>query len=273
MRPAPFTLERPGTVAEVMLALAQGGTTARLLAGGQSLVPQLTRRELAVDRLIDLGGVAELRSVREDEGSLRLGAMVTVATLEDDPRVARRWPLLSECARHVGHRPIRARSTVGGALAFADPPAEVPLALAVLGAEVEIAGPSATVRVAVGSRSVAPGELITAVIIPAPARGGWGFHEVSRRFNDRALAAAAVLISDPDRTATLRVGTATATSPPRVAELPAWGADDEIDADIDIDIAGIERLDTTDDELTRRALRESVRRAIKSARERARLDA
>jgi aerobic carbon-monoxide dehydrogenase medium subunit len=268
MRPAPFTLERPGTVAEVMLALAQGGPAARLLAGGQSLVPQLTRRELAVDRVIDLGGVAELRSVREEEESLRLGAMVTVATLEDDPRVARRWPLLSECARHVGHRPIRARSTVGGALAFADPPAEVPLALAVLGAEVEIAGPTGTVRIAAGSRPVAPGELITTVIIPAPAPGGWGFHEVSRRFNDRALAAAAaVLIAGPDGTTTLRLGTATATSPPHIAELPAASTDDEID------IAGIEQLDTIDDELTRRTLRESVRRAIASARERARLDA
>ena len=270
MRPAPFTLERPGTVTEVMLALAQGGPAARVLAGGQSLVPQLTRRELAVDRLIDLGGVAELRSVCEQEQSLGLGAMVTVATLEDDPRVARRWPLLSECARHVGHRPIRARSTVGGALAFADPPAEVPLALAVLGAEVEIAGPNGTVRVAAGSRPVAPGELITAVIIPAPASGGWGFHEVSRRFNDRALAvAAALLIADSEGTATLRVGIATAISPPRVAELPAWGADD----DIEIDIDGVDRLDSTGDELTRRALRESVGRAIRSARERARLDA
>jgi carbon-monoxide dehydrogenase medium subunit len=267
MRPAPFTLYRPGTVPEVMVALGDGGPVARLLAGGQSLVPQLTRRELAVDRLIDLGGVSALRSVQVEADSsavaeARLGAMVTVATLEDDPRIGRRWPLLAECARHVGHRPIRARSTVGGALAFADPPAEVPLALAVLGAEVEIAGPGSNLRVDAGSRPLLPGELITAVTIPDLAVVGWGFHEVSRRFNDRALAAAAVLITRRDGRSILRLGTATAALPPQVVELPEWDLTGEID-----------RLDSIDDELTRRALRESVRRAIVKARERAGADA
>lgn len=264
MRPAPFAWERPGTVSEAIGALVSGGPSARLLAGGQSLVPQLTRRELTVDRLIDLGGVAELRSVRVEEDlqgrvRARLGAMVTVAVLEDDPRIRERWPLLTECARHVGHRPIRARSTVGGAIAFADPPAEVPLALAVLGAEVEIAGPNGTVRMGAGSRPIAPGELITAVTIPAPGAGGWGFHEVSRRLNDRALAVAAAVITAGS---TLRLATATATSPPHVVELPGGESADEIDV-----------LGLPDDELTRRALRESVRHAIADARERARVDA
>jgi CO/xanthine dehydrogenase FAD-binding subunit len=269
MRPAPFAWERPGTVSEAVAALASGGPAVRLLAGGQSLVPQLTRRELTVDRLIDLSGVAALRSVWVEMDpaarvtTLRLGAMVTVATLEDDPRIEGHWSLLAECARHVGHRPIRARSTVGGAIAFADPPAEVPLALAVLGAEVEVAGPSGTVRVRAGSRPVKPGELITAVTIPAPRPGGWGFHEVSRRMNDRALAvAAAVLIAEDGGASTLRVGTASATSPPRIVELPSGDLGDEVDV-----------LEHIDDELTRRALRESVRRAIGQARERAGADA
>jgi CO/xanthine dehydrogenase FAD-binding subunit len=256
VRPAPFAWERPGTVSEAVTALASGGPAARLLAGGQSLVPQLTRRELTVDRLIDLGGVAELRSVGVEVDSLRLGAMVTVANLEDDPGIEERWPLLAECARHVAHRPIRVRSTVGGAIAFADPPAEVPLALALLGAEVEVAGPSGTVRVPAGSRPVKPGELITAVTIPAPGPGGWGFHEVSRRMNDRALAvAAAVLIAEADGASTLRVGTASATSPPRIVELLGGDGVDESDL-----------FEHVDDELTRRAVRESVRHAITQAR-------
>ncbi|MDQ6779211.1 MAG: FAD binding domain-containing protein [Actinomycetota bacterium] len=261
MRPAPFALERPGTVSEAVEALAAGGHGARLLAGGQSLVPQLTRRELAVDRLIDLGGVTELCSVRVDMDALRLGAMGTVATLEDDPRIAERWPLLAECARHVGHRPIRVRSTVGGAVAFADPPAEVPLALAVLGAEIEIAGPNGSVRVRAGARHVAPGELITAVTVPSPETGGgWGFHEVSRRSGDRALAVAAAVLTPGS---TLRIATATATEPPRVLELPGLaGALDEIDV-----------LEHADDELTHRALRESVRHAVAQARARAGGDA
>jgi CO/xanthine dehydrogenase FAD-binding subunit len=267
MRPAPFTLERPGTASEAVVALAAGGPAARLLAGGQSLVPLLTRRELAVDCLVDLGGVAELRSVRVEAGAqarlrAHLGAMVTVATLEDDPRIAERWPLLAECARHVGHRPIRARSTVGGGIAFADPPAEVPLALAVLGAEVEIAGPrGGSVRLPVGSRPVAPGELITAVTIPAPATGGWGFHEVSRRSGDRALAVAAVLLTGESM---FRVGTATATSPPRVVELPGPECFGEID-----ELGSIGSID----DFTRRALGESVRRAVAGARARAAADA
>jgi carbon-monoxide dehydrogenase medium subunit len=259
MRPAPFALERPGTVSEAVAALASGGPAARLLAGGQTLVAQLTRRELAVDRLIDLGAVAELRSVRVDVSSLRLGAMVTHAMLEDDPRVGERWPLLAECARHVGHRPIRTRSTVGGALAFADPPAEVPLALAVLGAEMEIAAVTGGARVPVGSRPVAPGELIAAVTVPAPSARGWGFHEVSRRLNDRALAVAAVAFTAGS---SLRVGTATATSPPRIVELPACDHIDETDL-----------LEQADDELTRRALRESVRHAVTQARAREGADA
>jgi CO/xanthine dehydrogenase FAD-binding subunit len=246
-------------VSEAVTALASGGPAARLLAGGQSLVPQLTRRELTVERLIDLGGVAELRSVRVSVDSLRLGAMVTVATLEDDPRIGERWPLLAECARHVGHRPIRVRSTVGGSIAFADPPAEVPLALAVLGAEVELAGPNRSGRVAVGARPVAPGELITGVTISAPAAGGWGFHEVARRLNDRALAVAAAVLTAGS---TLRVGIATATSRSRVVELQGWDPADEIDL-----------LGSPDDELTRRALGESVRRAVADARERAGADA
>jgi hypothetical protein len=103
------------------------------------------------------------------------------------------------------------------------------------------------------------------VIVPAPAPGGWGFHEVSRRFNDRALAAAAVVLVAGGTT--LRVGTATATTPPSVTELPTWGTDEEIEID------GIGQLDSIDDELTRRALRASIHRAVRSARERAGADA
>jgi len=196
VRPAPFTLARPGTVPEALALLADGG---RPLAGGQSLVPQLTRRELAVERLVDLGGITELRRLDVTDAEIRIGAMVTLATLEDDPRIAARWPLLAEAVRHVGHRPIRVRSTVGGTLAFGDPPAEVPLALAVLGARTETAGP-----------------LITAVTAPAQPTRGWGFHETARRLNDRAPAVAAALLLDPD---TVRLGTATAATTPQVVEL------------------------------------------------------
>jgi CO/xanthine dehydrogenase FAD-binding subunit len=123
---------------------------------------------------------------------------------------------------------------------------------------VEIAGPDGTVRAEAGTRPLAPGELITAVTIPARPPGGWGFHEVSRRPNDRALAAAAVVVGG----FTARVGIATATLPPRVVELAEW----EGERDFDV-------LDSIEDAFTRRALRESVRPALFGARERARPDA
>lgn len=201
MRPAPFALERPGSVSEAVALLSTARDAVRALAGGQALVAQLTRRELSVDRLVDLAGIRELRSVDVGEdGSLRLGAMVTIATLEDDPRIAFGWPLLAAAARHVGHRPIRNRATVGGSIAFADPPAEVPLALAVLGAEVRRVGP-----------------LITAVSVP-PGGDRWGFHELARRPNDRAIAVAAAASS---ATGEIRVRVATGSGAPQYLERAA----------------------------------------------------
>lgn len=221
MRPAAFEIERPRSLPDAIAAVADRG--ARPLAGGQSLIAQLTRRELAVDRLVDLAGVGELRQLTVlEDGSLSLGAMVTVATLEDDERIEAGWPLLATAARHVGHRPIRNRSTVGGCIAFGDPPAEVPLALAVLSAELHRSG-----------------DLITGVTIP-PCHGNHGFHEVSRRYNDRAIAVAAVVVSPIGET---RLGLATATSGPIVG--------------------GVESITGTDYEA--RALRESARRALAQA--------
>jgi CO/xanthine dehydrogenase FAD-binding subunit len=244
MRPAQFSLERPATVAEAVAALAGGGL-ARPLAGGQSLIAQLTRRELAVERLVDLAGIAALREVRIEAGELRMGAMVTLATLEDDPLIADGWPLLAACARHVAHRPIRVRSTVGGTLAFADPPAEVPLALAVLGAQVEVHTSAGARRVPAGQATYGAGDVITAVSVPAGAVA-WGFHEVSRRFNDRAIAAAAAALS---ANGGVRLGVATSTMPPVVLE--------RADAALpDPDGGG---------ELTRRALHECARRALADA--------
>ncbi|MHB8694877.1 MAG: FAD binding domain-containing protein [Solirubrobacteraceae bacterium] len=237
MRPALFEVERPHSLPDAIAAVAERG--ARPLAGGQSLIAQLTRRELAVDRLVDLAGVGELRQLTVlEDGSLSLGAMVTVATLEDDERITAGWPLLATAARHVGHRPIRNRSTVGGCIAFGDPPAEVPLALAVLGADIE--------RI---------GGLITGVTVP-PCHGSHGFHEVSRRLNDRAVAVAAVVLDAGDP-CNGRLGFATAAS---------WS------------VLGPHAIPNTlhllegeagGEDYSRRALREAARRAVADASRRA----
>jgi aerobic carbon-monoxide dehydrogenase medium subunit len=258
VRPAPFSLARPCTVDEAVAELvADGG--ARPLAGGQSLMAQLNRREMAVDRLVDLARVSALREVRVGEDELRLGAMVSVATLEDDARIAARWPLLRACATHVGHRPIRVRSTVGGALAFADAAAEVPLALAVLGAQAEIAGADGVRTASVESASCAPGELIVAVTVPR-TQGGWGFHEVSRRRNDRALGgAAAVVIRDERGAVALRLGLSNAPSRQIVFDVPGWepGADPGAIAE--------SAMAAGTDELTRRIVSACARTAVAQA--------
>jgi CO/xanthine dehydrogenase FAD-binding subunit len=207
---------------------------ARPLAGGQSLIAQLTRRELNVELLVDLGEIRELHELTTAEGTLELGAMVTVAALEDDPRVAAGWPLLTQAARHVGHRPIRNRATVGGSIAFADPVAEVPLALAVLGARIH-----------------RHGELISRVSVP-PCHGDHGFHELSRRTGDRAVAlAAAIRRAD----GTVQLGTATVSSGRTVVAL---------DRSSDDEMATAGTRDTSSD-YEALALRECIRRAIAQA--------
>jgi CO/xanthine dehydrogenase FAD-binding subunit len=258
VRPAPFSLARPCTVDEAVAELV-ADPAARPLAGGQSLMAQLNRREIAVDRLVDLAGVAALHELRVGEAELRLGAMVSVATLEDDARIAAGWPLLRACATHVGHRPIRVRSTVGGALGFADAAAEVPLALAVLGARAEIAGADGVRTAPVASASCAPGELIVAVTVPW-AEAGCGFHELSRRRNDRALGGAAAVVTRDERGAVaLRLGLSNPPSRQIVLDVGGW----EPGADPGAIAESVMATDT--DALTRRIVGACARTAVAQA--------
>src|ERR1700719_5082754 len=148
MKPAPFDYHAPRQLKEAAELLASL-PNAKILAGGQSLVPMLNFRYVVVDHLVDLGGIADLRGIAVGDGRLRIGAMMRQRELETAPEVAQYCPLMAEALHHVGHRQTRNRGTIGGSLAHADPAAEVPCVCVAHDATVEIAGPRGTRRVAV----------------------------------------------------------------------------------------------------------------------------
>ena len=203
MKPAPFDFHRPATVDEVTALLSRHGYDAKLLAGGQSLVPAMNFRLAQPAVLVDLERVAGLGELREDGGVLRMGAMTRQRAAERSAAVARGAPLLVETLPFVAHPQIRNRGTVGGSIAHADPAAEIPAVMLALEARFRLRGPAGarTVRAeefftGLFGTALEPDELLTDVEIPAPAPGsGWAFGEVSRRHGDYALAGVAATVA------------------------------------------------------------------------------
>jgi len=210
----PFEYHAAGSVEEAVGLLAEHGDEAKVLAGGQSLVPLLTLRLARPAHLIDINGVEDLAGVRDD-GTLEIGAMVRHRTLERSEVVRSANPLLTGASRLIGHTAIRNRGTVGGSIAHADPAAELPAVFVALEGE-------AVVRSGRGTRSIAAGELfegflttalnadelLVAVRLPAwPAGAGWSFQELSRRCGDFAVVGvtAVVVLGADGRVATARV--------------------------------------------------------------------
>src|SRR5205085_5519012 len=132
VKPPQFDYHDPHAVDETLALLAEHGDDAKLLAGGQSLVPLLNFRLTYPGHLIDLGRIPSLSYIRREDGVLRIGAMARQATLERSPLVATHWPLLTEALGFVAHAQIRNRGTVGGSVAHADPAAELPVAFTAL---------------------------------------------------------------------------------------------------------------------------------------------
>jgi CO/xanthine dehydrogenase FAD-binding subunit len=201
MKPAPFSYARPRGLAEALALLAAGNGEAKLLAGGQSLVPMLNMRLLRPPLLIDLNGLAELGGIAPAaDGGLRIGALARHADLVGSPLVRERAPLLAEAARHVGHPAIRNRGTLGGSLAHADPAAELPAALLALDAELTVSGAGGSRAIPVSrffrgllATALEPDEILTEIRVPAQGPG-WGFAELARRPGDFALAGVAAVV-------------------------------------------------------------------------------
>lgn len=207
MKPPAFDYVRATSLDEALAALAAHDGEAKVIAGGQSLVPMLNFRLLAPSALIDINGVSELDFIREEEGGgLLIGALTRHHRLMTAPSVRDRFPVLAEAMRHVAHLAIRNRGTIGGSLSHADPAAELPMMAMLLDATLKLTGPS-------GSRNIAAAdffdgalatvmnedEILTEVKLPGlPQATGWGFHEYAQRAGDFALAAVAATLTSAD---------------------------------------------------------------------------
>jgi 2-furoyl-CoA dehydrogenase FAD binding subunit len=204
MKPAPFDYVRAGSLAETHDVLAAEGGDTSVLAGGQSLVPLLSMRMARPKMLLDIMHVAELGGIRIEDNAIRVGACVRQAELLAWPELAARQPLLAQALPWVGHWQTRARGTVCGSVALADPSAELPLVLIALGGEIVLSSKSGRRRVEAdefftGLMSTARNddELIEAVSFPCRRKGeGFAFREFARRHGDFAIVACAAVAAE-----------------------------------------------------------------------------
>jgi len=199
MKPVPFEYHRPASLAETFDLLDRYGDDGRLLAGGQSLVPALNLRLAAPRAVIDINRIPDLDAIRVTGEGLVIGALARQEALERSPLVREHAPLIASALPHVGHSAIRARGTIGGSLALADPAAELPACAVALGATIRAGRRGGTRDIpaddffrGIYTTALAPGEIVTEILVPRPAAGWrWGFDELARRHGDFALAGVA----------------------------------------------------------------------------------
>ena len=203
MKPPDFAYVRPDTLDEAVGTLVEQGPAAKVLAGGQSLMPALNMRLLSPDVLVDINRVQGLGGIHMRDGFVELGALVRQREAELSQEVARQCPLLPQALAVVAHRPIRSRGTVVGSLAHADPAAELPAVLSLLDGTVTAQGPDGEREIPaqeffVGyfETSLRPGEIATRARFRRLAAGeGTAFVEMTRRHGDFALCAVAATVS------------------------------------------------------------------------------
>ncbi len=204
MKPPPFDYHRPATLEEALSIKAQLGDEAKVLAGGQSLIPTMNYRLVQPSALLDLNGLPELDHVSIDsDGSLRIGAMARQRKIEFDPIVERTIPLLHETIPYIAHPQIRNRGTIGGSLVHADPASELPVVALATGANFRVKSIQGERWIHANgffqgmfTTDLQPEELLIEISIPAmPLRTGWSFMEVTRRKGDYAMMGVSVVVS------------------------------------------------------------------------------
>lgn len=204
MKPAPFDYYAPTTVEQALAYLAEHGDEAKVLAGGQSLIPMMNFRLVQPAILVDLNNIPDLAYMNPDEdGGLRLGAMTRHHEVEVDPMVAERMPLLHDAMPKIGYPQIRSRGTFGGSLSHADPSAELVSLSVALDARFRLRSqdgerwvPANEFFIGLFATVLEPGELLVEVALPPmPARSGWSLMEVARRQHDFALIGVAAVVS------------------------------------------------------------------------------
>jgi carbon-monoxide dehydrogenase medium subunit len=224
MKLPPFDYACPETLAEAADLLAAGDGDARIIGGGQSLLPMMALRMAAPTLLLDLRRVPGLHDIEVDDDGVRLGASVRWCDILNSERLALSFPLLPAAIRHVAHYQIRNRGTVGGSLAHADPASELICIAMTCDALIEVTGSQGARELTAAELIIAPietalaeDEIIAAIRFPAfPAQCRWGFDEFALRHGDLALAAVAVFYDlEGDRIVNAHVGVMGATETPR----------------------------------------------------------
>lgn len=206
MKPAPFDYADPRTVDEAVSLLQEHEGDAKILAGGQSLVPLLNMRLARPGIIVDIGKLAGLDYIRDDGDALAIGAMTSQRSIERSSLVQEQQPLLQAATSYIAHPQIRNRGTFGGSIAHADPAAEYPALAIALDMQMKAAGPkgervidAADFFVTYLTTALEQNELLTEIRVPKlPDSSGWSIQEVARRHGDFALAGAIVTLTLAD---------------------------------------------------------------------------
>lgn len=202
MKPAGFDYVRAESIEEALEALHEEGADARILAGGQTLIPMLNMRMARPSVIIDIMQVSDLDRIEFVDGSIRVGATVRQHDLEQAPELSLRQPLLAAAVPWIGHAQTRSRGTICGSVAHADPSAELPLVLVALNGEIELRSRRRSrclvaddFFTGIMSTACEPDEMIAAVSFPVACAGtGYAFREVGRRHGDFAIVACAAIV-------------------------------------------------------------------------------
>jgi len=203
MKPPRFDYLAPRTLDEALAHLHDHGDQAKILAGGQSLIPMLNFRLAHPGVVVDVNRLTDLAYVRQHDGGVAVGALTRQHAVERSDLVRARVPVVAEACRFIGHAPIRHRGTFGGNLAHADPASELPAVMVALEAEMAVASRTGSRAIPAGqffigplTTALRPGEMLTEIRIPAaPPRTGGAFVEMARRAGDFALVGVAALVT------------------------------------------------------------------------------
>ena len=225
MIPGPFAYHRPASVKEAVSLLGSLGEDARAIAGGHSLIPMMKLRLASPAHLIDLAGVADLKGIREDGRDVVIGAMTTQHEVIELELLGKKIPILRETSFVIADPQVRYVGTLGGNVANGDPGNDMPAVMMCLNASYHAAGKSGERRIAARDfyqgayfTALEPGEIVTAIHIPAPAAGhGYAYEKLKRKVGDYATAAAAVVLTmSGGKVASCSIGLT------NVAETPLW---------------------------------------------------
>ena len=237
MKPAAFDYLRPADLDEALDTLHEVGSDAKVMAGGQSLMPMLNMRLLSPSVIVDISDLAALDRIETVNGHIEVGAAATQASLGEWGELAAKSPLLAKALPNIGHFQTRNRGTVCGSLAHSDPSSELPLCLATLGGEVVLQSRAGRRTVAAGdfqtdmlTTDCGPQEMLVAARFPVAVPGaGYAFAEIARRHGDFAIVALAAMVTGD----TIRLGVGGVADTPQVREwqgLQAGALDDALNA-------------------------------------------